>query len=222
MSISKYLLGLIGLLALFTSSAFAENFPGKNGYLTDSQGNVVRGAFGTCWHSGFWTPDMAIAECEPNLVKKAEAAPPVVQEKPEVIPPPIPAIHFNAETLFDFDRAVVKPEGQKILNDEIVTHMQSLPQTEQLIITGHTDRIGTVEYNQNLSERRANAVKAYLEKQGIDAQRMRALGKGKSEPDPVANTKVACRGMRGEKLIACLQPDRRVTVKPTAGSSSGE
>ena len=216
MSISQYLLGLVWLLALFTSSAFAENFPGKNGYLTDSQGNVVRGAFGTCWHSGFWTPEMAIAECEPYLIKKAEAAPPVVQEKPAAIPPKVSAIHFNAEALFDFDRAVVKPEGQKILDEKIVPDMKSHPDAAPLIITGHTDRIGTVQYNQDLSERRANAVKAYLEKQGIDTRRMSASGKGKSEPDPVASTKVACRGMRGEKLIACLQPDRRVTVESAA------
>ena len=213
---------LIGLLAFFSSCAFSEGATGKNGYLTDSQGNVVRGAFGTCWHSGFWTPDMAIAECEPYLIKKAEAATPVVQEKSAAIPLAVPAIHFNAETLFDFDRAVVKPEGQKILDEKIVPDMKSHPDAAPLIITGHTDRIGTVQYNQDLSERRANAVQAYLEKQGIDARRMSALGKGKSEPDPVANTKVACRGMRGEKLIACLQPDRRVTVKSTAGSSSGE
>lgn len=204
---------LIGLLAFFTSCAFAEGVTGKDGYLTDTHGNVVRGAFGTCWHSGFWTPAMAIAECEPYLIKQAEAAPAVVQEKPVAIPPPAPAIHFDAETLFDFDRAVVKPEGQKILDEKIVPDMKSHPEAAPLIITGHTDRIGTVEYNQDLSERRANAVKAYLGTQGIAAQRMSASGKGKSEPDPVANTKVACRGMRGEKLIACLQPDRRVTVK---------
>jgi len=82
-----------------------------------------------------------------------------------------------------------------------------------LIITGHADRIGSEHYNQALSERRANAVKTYLQQQGIPAQRMSASGKGKSMPDPLANTRELCKSLKGERLIVCLQPDRRVTVE---------
>lgn len=249
MKTSKLILGMLGAAALVTSysAVCAERFPEKNGYLIDTPGNIVRNCCGECWRTGTWTPDKAIEDCDPGLVKKEQAeeaepalpAPvplvsseskqPAAPETPrEKLPPPVPEepatavaaqekpaieVYFNAETLFDFDKAVIKPEGRKILDEKIVTGMQMYPEVALLIITGHADRIGTEEYNQDLSERRANAVKAYLVKQGIAAERMRASGKGETEPNPEANTRQACKGMRGNKLIACLQPDRRVTVE---------
>lgn len=234
MKISKLILGMLGAVALVASYSvvFADSFPEKTGYLIDSRGNVVKNSYGECWRTGYWTPAMAIEECDPDLVKKekpkeakpfesSETKPSAVPEKPAaaaaaaVAAPERPAVeaYFNAETLFDFDKAVVKPEGQKILDEKIATAMKMHPEVTLLIITGHADRIGTEEYNQGLSVRRANAVKAYLVKQGVAAGRMRASGKGEAEPNPEANTLQACKGMRGNRLIACLQPDRRVTVE---------
>lgn len=233
MKTSKRISGMFSAVVLvaFFGTACAESFPEKTGYLIDSRGNVVKNAYGECWRTGYWTPAMAIEECDPDLVLKkmptsagttsvepiSPAPAPVVAPPP---PPPVPApakpvvqVHFNAETLFDFDRAVVKPEGQKILDEKIVASMQMYPEVAMLIIVGHADRIGTEAYNQNLSERRANAVKAYLVKQGIPAERMKASGKGESDPDPEANTMQACKGLRGSRLIACLQPDRRVAIE---------
>lgn len=233
MKTSKRISGMFSAVVLvaFFGMACAESFPEKTGYLIDSRGNIVKNAYGECWRTGYWTPAMAIEECDPGLVLKkmptsavttsaepiSPAPAPVVAPPP---PPPVPApakpvvqAHFNAETLFDFDRAVVKPEGQKILDEKIVASMKMYPEVTMLVIVGHADRIGTEAYNQNLSERRANAVKAYLVKQGILAERMKASGKGESDPDPEANTMQACKGLRGNRLIACLQPDRRVTVE---------
>jgi len=144
---------------------------------------------------------------KPHAVPEKPVVAAAAHEKPAV------AVSFNAETLFDFDKAVVKPEGRKILDERIVASMKMHPEVTLLVITGHADFIGTEEYNQNLSGRRANAVKAYLVKQGIAAERMRASGKGESEPNPKANTRQACKGMSVNRLIACLQPDRRVTVE---------
>jgi OOP family OmpA-OmpF porin len=76
-----------------------------------------------------------------------------------------------------------------------------------LLITGHTDRIGDANYNQKLSERRANQVKKYLVSQGIEENRLHAVGKGENEPV------VDCKGVRGKKAIECLQPNRRVVVE---------
>lgn len=224
----KLILGMLGFVALAASYsvAYAHGFPEKTGYLIDDRGNVVKNAYGECWRTGYWTPDMAIEECDPDLVKKempAEAKP-VIPPPPAVVAPPppmaVPApakpvmqVHFNTEALFDFDRAVLKPEGRKALDEKIVANMKMYPDVSMLIIIGHADRIGTEAYNQNLSERRANAVKAYLVQQGIPAERMQALGKGESEPNPEANTMQACKGLRGDRLISCLQPDRRVTVE---------
>lgn len=220
MKTSKSLLCLIGaaLFLAYGSAVFAESFPDKSGYLIDSRGNVVKNAYGECWRTGYWTPALAIAECDPDLVKTAipiaEVKPPVVSETPRAIPPAV--IHINAETLFDFDKAEVKPEGQKILDEKIVSSMKQHPEGKMLVITGHADRIGSETYNQRLSERRANAVKTYLVKQGLVADNLSASGKGESEPDPAANTSEACKGLRGNKLISCLQPDRRVTVEPAS------
>ena len=248
MKTSKLILGMLGAAALATSysAVSVDVFPEKNGYLIDSRGHLVKNSYGECWHTGFWTPAMAIEECDPGLVKKPKAAelpPPVVAAVPAaakaaepVFPAPVavvpsaierspfdelpatsagPAVaaYFDAETLFDFDKAEVKPAGQKILDEGIVSGMKMHPEVTQLIITGHADRIGTKAYNQDLSERRARAVKAYLVKQGIAAERMRTLGKGESEPNPKANTMKDCQGGRDDRLIACLQPDRRVTVE---------
>ena len=74
------------------------------------------------------------------------------------------------------------------------------------MVTGYTDRIGTAAYNQKLSENRATKVKDYIVSQGIDASRLQAVGKG--EADPVAD----CKGIRGEKLVQCLAPNRRVMI----------
>lgn len=232
MKASKQILGMFSavILVAFFGTACAESFPEKTGYLIDSRGNVVKNAYGECWRTGYWTPAMAIEECDPDLgLKKmpTSAEPTSSAPAPVIAPPPPPPVsapapapakpvaqvQFNAETLFDFDRAVVKPEGQKILDEKIVASMKIYPEVAMLVIVGHADRIGTEAYNQNLSERRANAVKAHLVKQGIPAERMKASGKGESDPDPEANTMQACKGLRGKRLIACLQPDRCVTVE---------
>lgn len=238
MKTTKLNIAMLGAFALvaFCNVVFAEGFPEKTGYLIDTRGNVIKTAYGLCVRTGYWTPAMAIAECDPDLVMKQmppsagpvspDPAPAPIAPIPSAAPempivvaaaaPEKPAVeaYFNAETLFDFDTAVVKPEGQKVLDEEIVSSMKMHTDVALLTITGHADRIGTEAYNQNLSERRANAVKDYLVKQGVAAERMRASGKGESEPNPKANTRQGCTdNMSRNRLIACLQPDRRVTVE---------
>ena len=87
---------------------------------------------------------------------------------------------------------------------------------ELVMVTGHTDRLGSDAYNQKLSERRANQVKAYFVSQGVDAGRLQAVGKGESEPV------VACEGVKGsKKLIECLQPNRRVVISAEKQRETG-
>lgn len=203
--------------------AFAHDVPNA-GYLIDSRGNLVKNSYNQCWRTGYWTPAMAIAECDPDLVKKEEPkkaepapAPAPVAAAPVVAGPAAPAVkaEFKAETLFDFDKAVVRSEGKKELDDKIVEGMKAHPEVELLLVTGHADRIGTTKYNQKLSERRAAAVKTYLVSKGVAADRVKTVGKGESEPNPDADTVNNCKGTKKtKKLIECLQPDRRVTVEP--------
>lgn len=210
---------IAGLIAVVVAScSYADSFPETSGYLIDERGIVVRNSYSECVHTGYWTPQMAIAQCDPDLIKKPEEK---VAKIPHVVAAPVPAalpaalppVRLSTEMLFDFDRSDVKPQGEQLLNEKIVEGLKLRQDTVLLSVTGHADRIGTKKYNQDLSERRAYAVKAYLLKKGIPAQHIRASGKGESEPDPLANTIKVCRGLTGEKLIACLQPDRRVTVE---------
>lgn len=198
------------------TAVFAHDVPNA-GYLIDSRGNVVKNNYGECWRTGYWTPAMATLECDPALVAKKEEPKAAAPAPVPVAGPEKPAVKvtFKAETLFDFDKAVVRPEGKKELDDKVVANMKAHPEVELLLVSGHADRIGTDKYNQSLSERRAAAVKTYLVSQGIAADRVKTVGKGESEPNPDADTRNQCKGTKKTKqLIECLQPDRRVTVEP--------
>ena len=94
---------------------------------------------------------------------------------------------YAADAFFDFDKYALKPEGKAKL-DDLVGKVKGI-NLEVIIAVGHTDSIGTVEYNQKLSERRANAVKAYLVSKGIEKNRVYTEGKG--EKQPVADNKTA-------------------------------
>ncbi|MFD2271132.1 OmpA family protein [Undibacterium arcticum] len=96
-------------------------------------------------------------------------------------------VTFAAEALFDFDKSAVKPEGKAAL-DDLLAKLQGM-NTEVMITVGHTDSVGKAAYNQKLSIRRAEAVKAYLVSKGIDASRVYTEGKGKTQP--VADNKSA-------------------------------
>ena len=154
------------------SQALAQAQP--NGYV-QSSGGTVKSGFGLCWRTGYWTPQMATAECDPDLVGKAPAA------KPGTPPAPtVGKVSLKADTLFDFDKSVVKPEGKKVL-DGLATQAKGM-NLEVIIAVGHTDSVGTDAYNQRLSERRAAAVKAYLVSQGIPAAKIVTRGYGESRP----------------------------------------
>jgi outer membrane protein OmpA-like peptidoglycan-associated protein len=121
-------------------------------------------------------------------------------------------ITLSADALFDFDKAVLRPEG-KVRLDDIAAIGREI-NLEIGIAVGHTDRLGSEAYNQRLSEQRAAAVKQYLVSKGIKADRVFAEGRGKREPV----TGDACNNMgaensRNKELIECLQPDRRVEVE---------
>jgi len=87
---------------------------------------------------------------------------------------------LQAATLFDFDKAVLKPAGKTAL-DGLVADLSKL-NVETVIAVGHTDATGSDAYNQRLSERRVQAVKAYLVSQGVPADRIKTEGKGEAQP----------------------------------------
>ena len=113
-----------------------------------------------------------------------EAAPaPAPMPAPAPAPAPVPTsekVSFAAEALFDFDKSVVKSEG-KLALDDLLMKLQGM-NTEVMVTVGHTDSVGSDAYNQKLSLRRAEAVKAYIVSKGIDASRVYTEGKGESQP----------------------------------------
>jgi OmpA-OmpF porin, OOP family len=190
----------------------------KTGYLRDSSGSVPMSAYGLCWHTGFAPASPTWTEgCDPKLVPISVALPvapaPVAQPAVVVAAAPAPApvvlekLSFDADMLFDFGKSSLRPAGRATL-DDFATRIKGID-PEAIKTVGHTDRVGSSEYNQRLSEERAESVKAYLVGIGIAAQRVETSGKGKTDPVTLAGD---CAGAKSAKVISCLQPDRRVDV----------
>ena len=148
----------------------------------------------------------------PVVAPVAEPAPP--PPPPPSPPPPVRTrVSFSADSLFDFGKDNVKPAGRQAL-DNFAAELKSA-RFEVITVTGYSDRIGSHEYNMRLSMRRAEAVKSYLvETQGIPADKVTAQGADGS--DPVTKPDECPGETRTPKLIACLQPDRRVDVEVVA------
>ena len=195
-------------------AATAQINPADTGYLTDQRDAVPRSGFGLCWHTGTG-PRVATIECDPNFApapisRVVEPTPVVVAAlTPEPAPKAVPErVTLDADTLFDFDKAVLRPAGRAAL-DDFVGKIKGID-PEMIVAVGHTDRFGSAGYNQRLSEQRVEAVKTYLVGKGIEANRIRAEGKGEAQPITKAGE---CDGSQSAKVIACLQPDRRVEVE---------
>ena len=153
----------------------------------------------------------------PPVVVPREAPPPApvivaAPPPPPPAPPPRRRVSFSADSLFSFDHADIRPEGRKAL--DVFTSELKGTRYEVITVEGHADRLGSSAYNQALSTRRAETVKAYLVRSGdIDATKISATGKGETEP---VTKPEDCKGNKpNPKLIACLQGDRRVDVEVT-------
>jgi len=197
----RILMPLAALAVAALAMPFSAVAQSKQGYWTEPAGGdaVWRNGTGLCWRAGYWTPAMAIAECDPDLVPKAPApaAAPPPPPPPPAKPAPAPAkpapkpvaekVTLAADVLFDFDKSVLKPEGKAKL-DDLAGKIQAIA-LEVVIAIGHTDSVGNDSYNQRLSVRRAEAVKSYLVSKGVERNRVYTEGKG--EKQPVADNKTA-------------------------------
>ena len=219
-SMTRLILASCVATALIPVSALALDAKNQ-GYLIDSSGSIVMSGTGLCWHTSDWTPARAVEGCDPT--NKPVAAAPVYVAPPAVIaaaPAPAPIVRpappmpqkmsFSADALFAFDKAIIKPEGKVMLND-LASQLNGTTY-DTIMVTGHADRFGSDAYNQRLSTRRSTAVKDYLVSQNIPASRIDAQGKGETQPVTKADE---CKGAKSAKVIACLQPDRRVDVEMT-------
>jgi OmpA-OmpF porin, OOP family len=236
MRTGKLLLSAALASLLVGAQAAANAQPAQGGYATSpGAGEVWKNPFGLCWRAGYWTPAMATAECDPDLVPKPKpvAAPtpppapapkpvPAPVAKPEPAPPPPPppppvakpappkpqVITLKSTELFDFNSARLSDQARRRLDTEVIAKLRDMRSVRYINVNGHTDRIGSAQYNQRLSERRAEAVKAYLVSRGVEADKVETYGYGQTLPVK------ACPDIRQRKeLIECLAPNRRVEVE---------
>jgi OOP family OmpA-OmpF porin len=204
----------VGLQYNFTESfgmrAEAERY--RINDAVSNRGDVDLFSVGLVYRFGAKSPAPRAAAPEPVA---AAPAPQPVAVTPPPPPPPAPKapaprkVTFSADSLFVFAKADVSPAGKQDL-DKLAADLRGVD-FDVITVTGHTDRIGSHKYNMDLSQRRADAVKAYLESAGIPADKIAA--KGTDGSDPVTKPG-ECKGTKATKaLIACLQPDRRVEVE---------
>lgn len=153
-----------------------------------------------CWRDNNWTPATAAPGCDGAIVPPAPAAAPMAAPAPmapaaaaapaaAVVAPAMVAekVTYAADAFFDFNKSVLKPEGKAKL-DDLVSKVKGI-NLEVIIAVGHTDSVGSDAYNQKLSVRRSESVKAYLVSSGIEKNRVYTEGKG--EKQPVADNKTA-------------------------------
>ncbi|SPB15913.1 outer membrane protein a [Caballeronia novacaledonica] len=204
-------LAFIAATAVMAASASAQSVPASRQAVNDNWVNGtgeyvwMNGTNELCWRDAFWTPATANAKCDGALVAQAPTPPAPVAPPPPVIQSQ--KVTYQADALFDFDKAVLKPAGKEKL-DDLASKIGAL-NLEVVVATGYTDRIGSDKYNDRLSLRRAQAVKAYLVSKGIEANRIYTEGKGKRDP-VTGNT---CQQKNRKQLISCLAPDRRVQIE---------
>ena len=156
---------LASVITVSASAAMAsDNWQNGDGALNWKNGDGT-----LCWRDNNWTPATAAKGCDGALV--AAAAPAGVSQS---------KITLQADTLYDFDKATLKPEGMATL-DKIAKDLSKI-KLEVIIAVGNTDSIGTDAYNMALGQRRAQSVKAYLVTKGVDGSRIYTESKGKSNP----------------------------------------
>jgi OOP family OmpA-OmpF porin len=233
----RALTGLAFAAVMLPASAVLAAGAKNQGYLVDTQSNVVTSSTtGLCVRTSEWTPARAIAQCDPDLVKKPAPA-------PRVAPPPpapkkaapkkaapkkkkvrlAPVTRKLSVQNFDFDKATLRADQKKEIDRFLNlvnkgTKRDPRPtRVSAVVVSGHTDRLGSEKYNQKLSEQRAVTVKDYLVSKGVDQKLIFWEGKGESTPVPV--TKFCDNKMSRKQLIECLSPNRRVEIEVVGGQT---
>lgn len=173
----KPTIALAATFALLSTGVFAQNdqAPPK-GYVTGKDGGFVRDHEGHCVRTVAWSKEIANKECNPELFPEPAAA-------AAAVPPVYESFTLNAAALFGFDSANLSPEGKAALA-ELGEKIRSKGATVvDIDVIGHTDSAGPEDYNQQLSERRASAVRDYIvDEKGIDPVIIDVSGQGESNP----------------------------------------
>jgi OmpA-OmpF porin, OOP family len=240
---------LAASLALLGSTAVGQATsipPGAPGYVTNHAGATpVTNAYGQCWKTGSWSPTLAKEPCD-AVPRAAAAVVPPVAAAPQPVPAPAPApvapapdpappvtivepprpviekVTLSTDVLFEFGKAELRESGKGKL-DELADRIKGQgANVEEVVAIGHADRIATEQFNQKLSEARAEAVKTYLVEKGLSSSTVKTEGRGESQPVTGEDCrKLGAERANNRKLVQCLQPDRRVEIE-VLGSRTAE
>jgi OmpA-OmpF porin, OOP family len=206
-------------LGVFAATANAQvRDINETALLLDTRGAPVKNADGLCWHTGYGPAPLWTAGCH------AERPKPVAQYvAPVAAPAPTPApvvvagaaplavyekVAFQANVLFGSNKSDLTPASRKTL-DGFVAKMSGLD-TQSVMAIGYADRRGSEASNQILSEERADAVKSYLVSKGVPADRVKTSAWGETRPSTAA---AECKDANNAKNVACMQPDRHVSIE---------
>ena len=200
---------LAALLATSGMASAADVFP----YVKSTSGQTVMSGYNLCVRTGFWTPAYAEAlgasgdgcACDADILDAAACKAVETSTAAE-------KVTFSADMLFAYNRSVLSDEGKAVL-DDLVSRIAGVD-LEVILSTGYADRIGSDQFNQRLSLKRAEAVKAYLVSKGVDATLIQTEGKGESDPvvncpNPSSNGQIK----NFRELVRCLAPNRRAVVE---------
>lgn len=237
MKTSQIYLNLIAMACLLPAGiALAHENPPK-GYATDANGHVTRNSFNECWRTSSWTPELAIEECDPDLVKKAPpkkeapapvavvpAPAPVAAPAPAPAPKPAPAPQPKESWKTILTEKPVRLEGANFATNsatllktadvklnEVVDAAKQYPEVK-LDVSGHTDNLGKRALNQKLSENRAAAVKAWLVKHGVAADRISTAGYADTQPIADNKTKEGRAANRRVEVRYAIKEEKKVRV----------
>lgn len=206
------------IVALLASTGAMAH--GIHGYTVSEQsGEVVRNNYGECWENTYLNKaENGLVECGDRAPDAAPAAPtPMVQPQYRT-----ETVSLNSNFLFGFDKDNLRPEAIETLNQLAARLGDSNVQSAR--VEGHTDFMGSEQYNQALSERRATRVANYLVERGVPASKISVAGLGESQARMTASCQAevnklgrrVSQAKRRQALIACIEPDRRVDVHITS------
>jgi OOP family OmpA-OmpF porin len=221
-------IGAAAVSALSQTITDIRTKTGNSAYAQDGRSVIVRNPYGLCWRSGYWTAADAVPGCDgqlaPPVAKITAPAVPAVPAAPAApaLPPAEPApvaaagpapkrcdftVALVNDQTFVFNNAVLTNAAKRRIDEEVLSKLAACTRTESVLVTGHTDRIGTQQYNQKLSQERAGAVAAYLKGRDVGLN-IQTSGAGETQPVKTCDDKF------GRKhLIDCLAPNRRVVVE---------
>ena len=198
----KLLQGAVLAAMLTAGSVYAaDNREAAPGYAEDASSNVIKTGSGDCLRTGSWKEsDATLVGCD-GVVLNAPVE--VIKGAPSGL---VGAIVIPSAALFAFDKAELTEDGKAAIEEYRKQLRPELSEAYEGIIIGHTDSTGDANYNIGLSKRRAEAVSAYLVSTGVEAAKLREIGRGENDPIASNDTKEGQAENRRVEIVVIGEP----------------